>query len=989
MASIGRLTFGAVGVSNEVTMAAVNLNFDFSLVKMEAPPEYNGLRDVLSIRRVKEAEEGEPHMIARRLGALFEPLIPPIPNLIKAYGSRVSEISASIRKSTQHRPEKGMFDDYAGPNGTSIWAAATSGGQAALAVHLLGCMLARMWPGPQAISLWVEIVERRKQEISDGFERNLSTDMRSLIASRQIFDRKDLATWDASARSWLLTADDVKRFQYKQLNLIIHNIKLPVNLINDPYLSILKAWTSSLSAMELLVQGIPHRVQDGTILLTISAWHLYPEMEVLLEHSKTVHQNDPLMRGAIITIASQWVEGREGVYWSLPLSKLQYYSAPVPCEGRLASETSRVTMKEFHVVVLGMLTSSLASHYTPSQCCQIIMLIQHLHQKARFLAQHVPGELDPLPWLPMVAAAAETFLSFQECAAVHLENFQKLFALGVREGKKRAKYEGARRGFLDIPLDGLFFGLLPHDILPALSFSEDSIRLFRKIARDFESERLYMKHTGLTTTGDAAYVAMRDVGQINDAKKSSRTPKNTCYSKALNPEEGKFKIIRKMRRFSWTDTTDDDALMTCNAIISPCWDTGSCVGCRNRSVKRELEDWGFIHSFLKPLDKGFTHVWGDPDSISLVVREPLSTRPISSQAEMMTFEQCIAVLQSESLDLKAFDEKLVAEFESEPSLQCGLRCLWAADVFYESLDGATVSLVLLETRLMSLHWARNLEATRPHGLGLGSIPTSIVLSCIATFECGGYRIEPATDLSAVVALAVGDSIYVDSLLLSDPMTGHLLPRDRSRVRRFLGSLGRSELAFITALATPRLRKFDMENWKLINHHKFDRSLEDNFCETTLHLSFTDAEKEIDLGNIGLRDVQAVLLQSVISVVDRGRHIGDLNVVNALISHNYRSSIRELVKFAEPCKCAAGPIHDEDFDKLMSLDCWDELLVKPTSSVFRAYGNWQARLAGTVASAQLGMRTVVLPRDACLRCLSSAMSAAELQYKDGPPDVYIL
>jgi hypothetical protein len=56
-------------------------------------------------------------------------------------------------------------------DGTSVWAAATSG-KSAIAVHLLACMSARAWSGPQATSIWVEFVEARRQElrkqINDG-----------------------------------------------------------------------------------------------------------------------------------------------------------------------------------------------------------------------------------------------------------------------------------------------------------------------------------------------------------------------------------------------------------------------------------------------------------------------------------------------------------------------------------------------------------------------------------------------------------------------------------------------------------------------------------------------------------------------------------------------------------------------------------------------------------------------------------------------------
>ena len=49
----------------ENTLALANLNFDFTLVKLEVPQEYQGLRNALSKRRVENAEEGPMHRTAR------------------------------------------------------------------------------------------------------------------------------------------------------------------------------------------------------------------------------------------------------------------------------------------------------------------------------------------------------------------------------------------------------------------------------------------------------------------------------------------------------------------------------------------------------------------------------------------------------------------------------------------------------------------------------------------------------------------------------------------------------------------------------------------------------------------------------------------------------------------------------------------------------------------------------------------------------------
>lgn len=99
MSAIGRFAASLVSGTNENNFALANFNLDFSLVKVEAPIEYQGLRSALSKRRVEDAEQGQLHRTARRLGALFEQILPPIKKLAEVYGKRVSQIVASEKLS--------------------------------------------------------------------------------------------------------------------------------------------------------------------------------------------------------------------------------------------------------------------------------------------------------------------------------------------------------------------------------------------------------------------------------------------------------------------------------------------------------------------------------------------------------------------------------------------------------------------------------------------------------------------------------------------------------------------------------------------------------------------------------------------------------------------------------------------------------------------------------------------------------------------------
>jgi hypothetical protein len=71
-----------MSATNQNTVGLANFNVDFSIVKITPSEEYAGLGISLSQRRRENAEEGPLHRIARKLGLLFEQIVPPIPDLI-------------------------------------------------------------------------------------------------------------------------------------------------------------------------------------------------------------------------------------------------------------------------------------------------------------------------------------------------------------------------------------------------------------------------------------------------------------------------------------------------------------------------------------------------------------------------------------------------------------------------------------------------------------------------------------------------------------------------------------------------------------------------------------------------------------------------------------------------------------------------------------------------------------------------------------------
>ncbi|KAL9629246.1 MAG: hypothetical protein Q9164_006959 [Protoblastenia rupestris] len=199
MASIGRIAVAAAAGNQETTFTLANFNLDFSLIKMDAPVEYHPLGTSISSKRKLDAEDGKTHATARRLGALFADDLPPIPNLFRAYGLRVSQIAESPKLNPRGTDRDGPLADYVGADGTSIWAAATSG-RGAMAAHLLACLLARVWSPSQATSIWSELVSERRAVLERRMQEQ-TCHVNVLAASRIEIARDKLAEWDASARS--------------------------------------------------------------------------------------------------------------------------------------------------------------------------------------------------------------------------------------------------------------------------------------------------------------------------------------------------------------------------------------------------------------------------------------------------------------------------------------------------------------------------------------------------------------------------------------------------------------------------------------------------------------------------------------------------------------------------------------------------------------------------------------------------------------------
>ncbi|KAF5983481.1 hypothetical protein FCOIX_3212 [Fusarium coicis] len=376
---------------NENNIGLANLSVDFSLIKVEVPKQFEGLGKALS-----------PH----RLGALFEQVIPDIDVLAAAYGERVSEIAAS-RQLDLNGEEYGPFSKYAGVDGTSIYAAASSG-SSVIALHLLACMVARMLKDAEATAFWVQLVNSRLEELESKADPTQIHGIAALYTiehGRQI-TRDDLAAWDASARAWLDIATEAKMWEATQLRLILNNIP-PIRAEKDIY----KFWIVAMTSIQKSIQGVPQDITNSVVLLGLMSWHIYPDLHVF-SPNQFISFHDPLVKdGGIITLGLQQKgENTSGISWSISFSHLRYYGDPVTIEKSSDEDSDRITIRELQLIAFGGVLGSwrnpaMVDINEAAECFDALGDALQFDNSTSETSYHAP-----LGWLAPLIAAARFFL---------------------------------------------------------------------------------------------------------------------------------------------------------------------------------------------------------------------------------------------------------------------------------------------------------------------------------------------------------------------------------------------------------------------------------------------------------------------------------------------------------------------------------------------------------------------------------------------------
>lgn len=892
-------------------------------------------------------------------------------------------------------------------DGASIYAGASSG-SSGVAVNLLACVLARAFPHSEATAIWVELVAQRKRDIEENLDDSQFQSLAARMACRQDLSRDELAKWDASARAWLLSADEVKKFEATQFKLIVKDLGMFASSVGSTYASILDVWTTAMRSLQDLIDGMPQKITKGALLLGISAWHIYPDLNVVGPTAYVGFKDSLVNPGGIITIGLSASENDTGAKWSLSLSHLRYYGDPVTVSMPAGVDISRITMQQLHLVALGSVMGSWGMCGTTAENgAEFFIALKDC------LSIEDDIFVEPyLLWLYPLLSAAKSFLGFPQ--GTQRDEASHLIAYGRRNGQNFLEREEQPRE----PVFGLAHPLNLAALSTKLAEDEDGdedadeeqciedlrhlasqcrlsndqciIRYRRKASQFSDSRYEYATAIPLSRksqkrdregTEHAALFHMRwfetdlDLGKElsfgeechrfdpADIKIASQVSNNLANIRSVpklswhNPPRI---FLRHSRKFVATgeirknpNTVNDEE----NASLSEDDSTTSDVvvfqmiasNAKNAALFKIANTHVSDPCFLKDVD------------ITKVLR--------LRKSEPQPFLHFLTPGNTQNSKFR--HPNYLALATSFKNMKSSLVALARASKVYDGLPGATVSMNLAQRPLHLARWAI------AEDLGGSASNRAAKFACIAMFETGTLDIEPSA-VSLVMAMSSGNSIYVANGLLQDPSGDECAEPKGYGVTRILGNLGRPGVVMLVPPQAPRIVAKDPNSWRLINHHRFNGETVDSFTDTSLHLSFTEYEVPLSVP-IGAIDAHAVMLESLISVYDRKKWIADLDILGNLENEHECDRLgRQYCRHSGYQSASpAGNIiklMDIPTKQLVSIDNWDELLDPPERlgetriGVIRAGSNWQARLATMSVSVQMKHRTVVLStRGVCESC----------------------
>ncbi|KAK6536691.1 hypothetical protein TWF281_000912 [Arthrobotrys megalospora] len=1002
--NISKIQAALASVTQETTLALFNLNLDCSLIKVDAPAEYLPFGNALTKRRRTQAEAGSAHRIARKLGMLFEGIVPQTPELIKAYGTRATDIIEFHRNQLSSKSggktDYGPFTDYVGVDGTSIWAAATSSG-AAIAMHLLACLLATTFTAEEAVATWEQIVQTRKEEILKSETGDLYG-FRTLAASTWDIPRQDLTNWDASARAWLRSADLAKELQCHQLRLILDNINLPVHTSTETYQSVIETWQICLKMMDSLIRGNGQEIQNGGLLVAFKAWHIFPDM-ILLKDNKHVKQKDPLVKlGGIVTIGLERADCQDttGVNWSLSLSHLQFYGEFERREGCLDSTKERVSIPDVWVFLLGFCFAVAGANMV--QVERKVEIALAISQRLLSYAQNPPKgyiSLETLDietsWPYRLNQACKRYLG---CTGDEQKRLRQLMTLGNKSFNRA--FPG-RCLAVSIGEMARHIGKHFNDMLPNF--------LKRFIANTRTPATITITYTA--RTNGLGFEWTLNSADIEDGSNISK------FGKYLTGMLSRPLIV------AWDMTKPPKCV---KALNTPC--------AAQRQILRTLVDAVEFRA-ANSIDDLLYQDHGCQTSY-IVLWENVSEDTLNrireghQRSETLPGISDIEFLLRENLLGGEHVMRKILEFDkTKPDVTEYLVEMSRVSVLYEKFDTPLIDLSHLATCFIDRSRAK--EGLRPRTKRPNFFPVvqsdSRLNEIVAKFEYPARKLlfpsvmtqseafqwihcleskgtTPRDNLpSFIMAISSEDSIFVASQLLQDPSISITSPES---IIRIPGNIGRAGVILI--VSPPNLR-YPYFKDTLLEDTPFDGQLIDCFRNTTLHLTLTGYELPLEDGKIGARHNGTWIFEATTSVHDSGKWVGDIDplVSPYFYSKKLENGLRSLhpidffhipdskyqgSKSSPALKCNSCLTATDDsysdstfvktnvYDGVTSIDCWGEYFNRPSNpTVFRAKGNWAARLAALCFSESIKAPIIPIHPQTC-KC-----RVEWLLNHPGPPD----
>ncbi|EXJ76631.1 uncharacterized protein A1O5_01139 [Cladophialophora psammophila CBS 110553] len=239
-------------------------------------------------------------------------------------------------------------------------------------------------------------------------------------------------------------------------------------------------------------------------------------------------------------------------------------------------------------------------------------------------------------------------------------------------------------------------------------------------------------------------------------------------------------------------------------------------------------------------------------------------------------------------------------------------------------------------------------------------------ACIADFETGGIDLA-SSEFKSFMALSIGESIYVERPLLTDPSG----PGEPNKVIRLDGNVSKSGLMLMIPPAEPMISEPNPDSWRIVEREEYEGQPEDCFSRTSLHLSFTNWSAPVSTGAAGRgrRSAEACLVETLVSVPDRGQWIGDLDVLTAL--RRGCSQPDHKFFYCHPCGHDLSRLGEKQSypDCIVAIRSWEEFLDRPNNpAVVQAHENWEATLAAAAMGVARGDSVFFCRGAVCQDCL---------------------